>query len=81
MESKKLKSYLADEGMTLRQFCQKIDCNYSHMSGVATGRKTPGKRLARDIFAATSGMVCLKTREQIKKTSNNVKCEKNDKST
>ena len=75
METKKLKSYLADIGITVRQFCEKLDCNYSHMSGIVTGRKTPGKRLARDIFEATSGMVRLKTREKREKMPKQIKSE------
>lgn len=75
METRNLKSYLADIGMTLKEFCEVLDCNYSHMCSVATGRLTPGKRLARDVFQATGGIVNLATRQKREKKPKDINSE------
>ncbi len=62
MEVQNLKSYLANVGMSIREFSEKVDCTQKYMSQLALGRLLPSKRLARDIFQATGGVVKLKTK-------------------
>lgn len=57
-----LKSYLANIGMTLKHFCEIIDCDDKHMSRVMNGKKNASRRLAKDILEATSGVIKLETR-------------------
>jgi hypothetical protein len=62
MDNINLKAYLANIGMTITEFCNKLDCNRAYMSGIVSGKKLPGRRLAKDIFEATKGIVNLKTK-------------------
>lgn len=64
-----LKAYIANVGMTIKQFCKLIDCSQSYLSLIMSGKKTPGKRLARDIYNATMGEVQLETKAQKQKKS------------
>ncbi len=62
----KLKSYLADIGMTVKDFSSLVQCNYRYMSRIMNGHVKPGKRLAQDIEDLTDGQV--KLIEQLEKT-------------
>lgn len=62
MDNINLKAYLANVGMTMTQFCNLLDCNRSYMSSISSGKTIPGRRLARDIFNATNGVIQLKTK-------------------
>ncbi len=62
MEVQNLKAFLANKGMTFKEFCQQIDCNYAYLGNVVAGRNYAGRRLARDVCNATQGIVKLKTR-------------------
>jgi len=55
----KLKCYLADIGMTMKDFSQLVQCNHRYMSRIMNGHAKPGKRLARDIEELTDGQVKL----------------------
>lgn len=55
----KLKSYLADIGMTVKDFSALLECNYRYMSRIMNGHVKPGKRLAQDIEDLTDGQVKL----------------------
>lgn len=74
MDNINLKAYLANVGMTMTQFCNLLDCNRSYMSSISSGKTIPGRRLARDIFNATNGVIQLKTKadkSDNSKTDNN----------
>ncbi len=62
MEVRNLKAYLANIGMTLKDFCEIIDCDDKHMSKIMNGHKNAGHRLAKDVRLATDGLINLKTR-------------------
>ena len=55
----KLKSYLADIGMTVKDFSSLVQCNYRYMSRLMNGHAKPGKRLNQDIVDLTDGQVNL----------------------
>jgi len=61
MEVQNLRAYLAQKGMTMKKFAQCIGCSSTYLSHIAAGRRTVGKRLARDIYYATEGIVDLPT--------------------
>lgn len=62
MEVTNLKAYLANIGMTLKDFCEIIECDEKYMSNIMHGRRRAGPRLARDVRQATSGLIKLTTR-------------------
>ena len=62
MDTLNLKAYLANIGMTMTDFCQKIDCDRTYLSSVSSGRVMPGRKLARNIFNATGGIIKLQTK-------------------
>ncbi len=62
MEVCNLKAYLANIGLSLRDFCEIIDCDDKHMSKVMNGHKNAGHRLAKDVKQATNGLIQLPTR-------------------
>ncbi len=62
MDKLNLKAYLANVGMTMTEFCNKIDCNRAYLSTVSSGKVIPGRRLAKDIYDATNGVVKLQTK-------------------
>ncbi len=74
MDKLNLKAYLANIGMTMTDFCHKIDCDRTYLSSVSSGRVMPGRKLARDIFNATGGIINLQTKA---KKSQEHKCENN----
>jgi hypothetical protein len=53
----KMKVYLADIGMTAKDFCCLIECDYPYFSRIMNGHRRPGKRLAREIEKITDGKV------------------------
>lgn len=68
-----LKTYLAENDITVRDFAKKLDCNPSYLSLIVHGRKIPGKRLAKDIEKATDHFVTyidleLKAQRRFEKT-------------
>lgn len=75
MHNINLKAYLANVGMTMTEFCNKIDCNRSYMSQISSGKTLPGRRLAKEIYNATDGIIKLQTKA--KKSQEN-KRENND---
>ena len=74
MHNINLKAYLANIGMTMTEFCNKIECNRSYMSQVSSGKTLPGRRLAKEISNATGGIINLQTKT--KKSQKN-QCENN----
>lgn len=62
MEVENLKSYLANIGMKLKDFCELIDCDDKHMSNIMNGKKMAGHRLAKDVRDITGGVITLKTK-------------------
>lgn len=53
----KLKAYLAEIGMSAKDFSVLIECNYRYLSLIMNGHLKPGKRLAKDIEELTDGHV------------------------
>jgi len=70
MEVNNLKSYLANIGMTHRAFCEKIDCNEAYLSSIINGGVKAGRRLAKDVFEATDGLIVLPTKPRRKMKGN-----------
>ncbi len=66
MEVSNLKSYLANIDMTLKDFCEIIDCDDKHMSKLMHGRANASHRLAKDVREATDGLIHLKVRDRKK---------------
>ena len=52
-----IKVYLATISMTAQDFAHKLDITGRYLSNIITGKSLPSRRLARDIEAATNGMV------------------------
>ena len=71
MQVNNLKAYLANIGMTLRQFCEIIDIQEQHMSAIIHGKRMPGPRLAKDVFQATDGLISLPHRPRKRHQKNN----------
>lgn len=59
MNTLNLKAYLANVGMTMTDFCHKIDCDRAYLSCISSGKIMPGRRLAKEIFTATNGVINL----------------------
>jgi hypothetical protein len=55
----KLRTYLAENDITLKEFSQKINCAYYYLSAISHGKRIPGKRLVKDIQEATGGEVSM----------------------
>jgi hypothetical protein len=55
----KLKSYLAEIGMSVKDFSSLVGCNYRYMSRIMNGHTMPGKRLKKNIEDLTCGQVEL----------------------
>jgi transcriptional regulator with XRE-family HTH domain len=72
MPGSSIKIYLATVGMTMTDFAKSLDCAMPYLSSIANGRAKPSKRLARDIYKATGGVVDIDIPETVskKKTAN-----------
>lgn len=66
MQITNLKGYLGNKNMTLKKFSQTIDCNPDYLSMIITGRRFASRRLAKDVKAATEGLIDLPTRPRKK---------------
>ena len=77
MKVENLKAYLANIKMTLKDFCEIIDCDEKYMSKVMNGHLNAGHRLAKDVKQATSGLIKLKTRVRKKDLRNQKKQQDN----
>jgi len=77
MNNLNLKAYLANVGMTMTQFCEKIDCDRCYLSLVSSGKKMPGRRLAQDIYEATNGVINLSTKPRKKQKHDDKNNENN----
>lgn len=62
MQVTNLKAYLANIGLSLKDFCEIIDCDDKHMSKIMHGHKNASHRLAKDVREATDGLIQLQTR-------------------
>ena len=60
MEIRTIKAYLAEHGMTMKEFAEKLEVNRSYLSRIASGSIAPSSRLARDINRLTNGVIDLK---------------------
>ena len=64
MEILNIKAYLANKGMTFKEFATALDVDDKYMSSIASGARIPSRRLARDIEIATEGVIKLKPRQR-----------------
>jgi len=62
-----LKAYLANVGMTAKDFAHKLDISNRYLSHIMQGSMLPSRRLARDIEAATNGEVQIEFSLKTKK--------------
>ena len=53
----KLREYLFYNQISVTDFSKQIECSRAYLSGIIHGTRTPSKRLAKDIEAATNGKV------------------------
>ncbi len=60
MEVRTIKAYLAENGITMKEFAEKLECNRSYLSRIANGAIAPSPRLARDINRLTDGIIDIK---------------------
>ncbi len=67
MEVQNLKSYLANVGMTMKQFGDLINYNPDYIRHVSSGKILPSFRMARDIRNATGGIVDLEAQTKKRK--------------
>jgi transcriptional regulator with XRE-family HTH domain len=52
-----LKVYLANNDMTMRDFCSRINYDPRYLSLIMNGHKIPGRKLAEQIENLTNGQV------------------------
>ncbi|MFI5420123.1 MAG: helix-turn-helix domain-containing protein [Nitrososphaerales archaeon] len=62
-----MRAYLANIGMTVREFAEGINCNAGYLSNIINGHHMAGPRLAKDIFEATDGVVQVPTKQRRKR--------------
>lgn len=53
----KLKLYLAENRITIKEFCEQIGYSRNQISGIVNEKLRPSKRLAKVIEDATNGKV------------------------
>lgn len=64
MEVRNLKAFLANKGMTVKEFANVVDVDFKYMSSIASGSRIPSRRLARDIELATDGVIKYQPRQR-----------------
>lgn len=69
MEVNNLKAYLANIGMTMKDFAAIIEVDVAYLTDIAKYRKFAGKRLAKDIYEMTDGVVVVMTRPKKQKAA------------
>lgn len=52
-----LKAFLANKNQTIRSFAELLGCNPHYLSRVMHLKVRPSKRLAKDIYLATGGII------------------------
>lgn len=62
MEVSNLKAYLANIGMSIKEFADKVECHQKYISTLMSGKNFPSKRLQRDIHIATGGIIMIPLR-------------------
>ncbi len=62
MEITNLKAYLYNMGLTFVDFGVIVESNPLWLSRIASGKAYASRRLARDVYQATGGVIQLKTR-------------------
>ncbi len=70
MQVNNLKAYLANIGMTTRDFSEIIDVTENYMSSIIHGKRRAGPRLAKDVLQATDGLISLPCRTRKKDQKN-----------
>jgi len=64
MQVTHLRSYLAQVGITMTQFAKQVECSRTYLSKLVAGDAYASPRLARDILAATGGLIKLPTKKE-----------------
>ncbi len=76
-----LKAYLANIGMSFRDFGRLVECHPYYLAQISSGKMLPSKRLAREIEKATDGEIKIKASEKINGRLKGIKlcdcCKKN----
>lgn len=67
MKVTNLRAYLANIGMTLKDFSEIIECNSRYLSNVLSGNRPIGPKLSKKIFDATDGLIDLPTKPKKKR--------------
>jgi len=67
MQVTHLRSYLAQVGMTMKEFAEKIQCSRTYVSKLASGEVYASPRLAKDILEATGGLIKVATKKDAQK--------------
>ncbi len=67
MEVTHLRAYLAEKQLTMKQFCKLIDRNEVYIAAVIRGSRQCGYKTARDIEAATDGIIKIEHNPRRKK--------------
>jgi hypothetical protein len=62
MEVRNLKAYLANIRMTASEFAQIVQCSPSYIHQLANETAIPSRRIAKDIYHATDGVIQLTCR-------------------
>ncbi len=70
MEVKNLKAYLANVGMTLRDFADQIEYDPRYLSKVVYDKRPCGRKLAKSIYEATSGIIKLECKPKKDRNKN-----------
>lgn len=56
----KLRDYLWEQGIRQEDFADTVDVGRTHLSCIITGKRKPGRKLARRIETATNGVIKAK---------------------
>jgi transcriptional regulator with XRE-family HTH domain len=56
----KLKTYLAEEEIEVKEFAEKINYSRGHLSSVMNGKLNPGKKFIQAVAKETNGLVSAK---------------------
>lgn len=56
-----LKAYLATNGMTMKEFSEKLGYNYAYISRISNGHVLASYKLYKEVKKLTDGMVILTT--------------------
>ena len=64
MQIENLKAYIANVGMTSKDFSEMIGCTRPFLSAVINGKKFPSKTFQRKVYEITEGEIILPLRQR-----------------